>query len=221
VPFINNNTLLYGYSAHVLPRPTDWGDFIHVTGYWFLEPPAGWQPPSDLVQFLEAGPPPVYIGFGSMFSRDPEATADLAIQALARSGQRGVLYGGWGGLKKAQLPETVFMADALPHSWLFPRMAAIVHHGGAGTTAAALRSGIPSIVTPFFGDQPFWGQRVAALGAGPQPIPRRRLTVDSLAKAIQIARTDEKMHKRAADLGERIRAERGIEQAASLIEQVG
>lgn len=212
-------TVLYGYSPQVLPPPRDWDDFIHVTGYWFLEPPAEWKPPIDLVNFLQAGPPPVYIGFGSMGSSKPEETTDLISQALARTGQRGVLYSGWGGLKREDLPETVFMVGSTPFSWLFPQMAAVVHHGGAGTTSMGLWAGIPSIVTPFMGDQPFWGRRVYELGVGPQPIPRRRLTVDRLAEAIRCAVSDTAMRERAARLGERIRAENGIARAVAVIEQ--
>ncbi len=209
--------ILYGYSPHVLPHPQDWSANIHVTGYWFLEPPAGWQAPIDLLNFLQSGPPPIYIGFGSMPSSKPEATANLVIQALTQTGQRGVLSAGWGGLKKEQLPETVCMVGSVPHSWLFPHMAAVVHHGGAGTTAAGLAAGIPSIVTPFFGDQPFWGQRVYRLGVGPQPIPRQRLTVGRLAEAIRCAVSDTVMQQRAADLGQRIRAEDGIANAVAII----
>ncbi|MDQ3247716.1 MAG: glycosyltransferase, partial [Chloroflexota bacterium] len=152
-------------------------------------------------------------------SSKPEQAAELVLQALARSGQRGVLYAGWGGLKQEHLPENVFMTRSVPHSWLFPQMAAVVHHGGAGTTAAGLRAGVPAIVTPFFGDQPFWGQRVYALGVGPKPIARRRLTIDNLAEAIRCAAFDTTMRKRAADLGRRIRAENGIAQAVTVIEQ--
>ena len=212
-------TILYGYSPQVLPPPKDWDDFIHVTGYWFLEPPAGWEPPIDLVNFLQSGPPPVYIGFGSMVNSKPEETTDLVLQALARTGQRGVLSSGWGGLKKEDLPETVFMIGSIPFSWLFPQMAAVVHHGGAGTTSMGLWAGIPSIVTPFMGDQPFWGQRVYELGVGPRPIPRQRLTVDRLAESIRCAVSDTAMRKRAARLGERIRAENGIARAVAVIEQ--
>jgi sterol 3beta-glucosyltransferase len=212
--------IIYGYSPQVIAPPTDWPHYIHVTGYWFLEPPAGWEPPSDLVNFLQAGPPPLYVGFGSMLNRKPEETADLVLQALARTGQRAVLSSGWGGLKKEHLPETVFMVGSIPHSWLFPKMAAVVHHGGAGTTGAGLRAGIPSIITPFFGDQPFWGQKVYTLGVGPQPIPRRRLTIHNLAEAIQCAVTDRTMQKKAADLGDRIRAENGIAQAVAVIEKI-
>jgi sterol 3beta-glucosyltransferase len=212
-------SILYGYSPQVISPPTDWSDFIHVTGYWFLEPPAEWEPPSDLLNFLQAGSPPVYIGFGSMPSRKPEETADLVLQVLARTGQRAIFSSGWGGLKKENLAETVFMIGSIPHSWLFPKMAAVVHHGGAGTTAAGLSAGIPSIVTPFFGDQPFWGQRVYELGVGPKPIPRQRLTVESLAKAIESAVFDPTINKNAVQLGERIRAENGIAQAVAIIEQ--
>ena len=213
------NTILCGYSPQVIPFPKDWDDFIHVTGYWFLDPSAGWEPPIDLVNFLKSGPPPVYIGFGSMVNRKPEETADLALQALVRTGQRGVLSSGWGGLKKEDLPETVFIIGSLPHSWLFPQMAAVVHHGGVGTTAAGLWAGIPAIVTPYFGDQPFWGQRVYELGVGPRPIPRQRLTVDRLAESIRCAVSDTAMREKAARLGERIRAEDGIARAVAVIEQ--
>lgn len=211
--------ILYGYSPQVLPPPADWGPSIHVTGYWLLPPPEGWQPPADLVAFLEAGPPPVYVGFGSMGSTKPEATAEMVIQALARTGQRGVLSSGWGGLKQDQLPSNVFMVGSVPHSWLFPRMAAVVHHGGAGTTAAGLSAGVPSIITPFFADQPFWGRRVYELGVGPKPIPRRALQAANLAEAIGQAMHDTTMRSRAAALGERIRAEDGVARAVAIIEQ--
>ncbi len=211
--------VLFGYSPEVLPHPKDWDASLHVTGYWFLEPPTGWEPPVDLMNFLQAGPPPIYIGFGSMSSSNPEETADMVSQALARTGQRGVLYAGWGGLEKEQLPESVFMTASVPHTWLFPRMAAVVHHGGVGTTAAGLAAGVPSIIVPFFADQPFWGQRVHQLGVGPKPIPRKRLTVDNLTEALRRAISDGEMRKKAAQLGERIRAENGIAQAVAVIEQ--
>jgi sterol 3beta-glucosyltransferase len=212
--------ILYGYSPEVIPFPKDWDDSIQVTGYWFLEPSTGWEAPNELVQFLKSGPPPIYIGFGSMVNKKPEETADLVLQALERTGQRGVLSTGWGGLRKETLPQNVFMINSVPHTWLFPKMAAVVHHGGVGTTAAGLWAGIPSIVTPFFGDQPFWGQRVYALGVGPRPIPRKRLTVDRLAESIHCAVSDLGIRERAASLGERIRAENGIAQAVAVLELV-
>lgn len=212
--------VLYGFSRHVLPQPADWDDLTHVTGYWFLDPLPAWQAPAALVDFLHAGAPPVYIGFGSMGNRNPEQTTAIALKALSISGQRGVLASGWGGLSQADLPDTVHMLSSVPHSWLFPRMTAVVHHGGAGTTAAGLRAGVPSIIVPFFGDQPFWGQRVADLGVGPQPIPKKSLTAEKLAGAINQAVTDSQMRQRAADLGEKIRAEDGVMQATALFEKL-
>ena len=212
--------ILYGFSPSVIPRPSDWDGNMHVTGYWFLDPADDWTPPAALMEFLQAGPPPVYVGFGSMSSRKPEQTAALILQALGQAKQRAIMLSGWGGLRKADLPDSVFMLDSIPFSWLFPRVAAVVHHGGAGTTAAGLRAGVPSVVVPFFGDQPFWGQRVADLGVGPQPIPRRKLTVERLAQAIQEALTDQTMRQRAANLGSKIQAEDGIARAVALVQQI-
>jgi sterol 3beta-glucosyltransferase len=212
-------TILNGYSPQVIPPATDWADYIHVTGYWFLDPPQGWQPPTDLVDFLQAGAPPVYIGFGSMPNSKPEETVKMVLQALERSGQRGIISAGWGGLKGDDLPKTVHMVGSLPHSWLLPQMAAVVHHGGAGTTAAGLSAGVPSIVTPYFGDQPFWAQRVYELGVGTKPIARKALSVERLDEAIRIAVTDTAMREKAADLGQRIRAENGVARAVEVIEQ--
>ncbi|MBM3121917.1 MAG: glycosyltransferase family 1 protein, partial [Chloroflexi bacterium] len=192
---------------------------IHVTGYWFLDPSEGWRPAADLLDFLNGGPPPVYIGFGSMVHRRPEEVAALVCDALQRSGLRAVWSAGWGGLASTRLPNSVFMTGSIPHAWLFPRMAAVVHHGGVGTTAAGLRAGVPSIAIPYFGDQPFWGRRIAELGVGPKPIPRSRLTADRLALALQSATTDTGMQARAARLGEAIRAEDGIGNAVRVIEE--
>jgi len=211
--------VLYGYSRHVIPKPTDWDAHHHVTGYWFLDHSVDWQPPQDLVSFLEAGSPPVYIGFGSMGSRNPEETLKIALKALALSGQRGILASGWGGMNQADLPETVYMLPSIPHSWLFPKMATVVHHGGAGTTAAGLRAGVPTIITPFMGDQAFWGHRVAQLGVGTNPIPRKKLTAENLASAIQESISNQTMRQKACELGEKISRENGIINATTLIEQ--
>ena len=212
--------MLFGFSPSVIPKPADWRADDHVTGYWFLNPPADWTPPPDLLNFLQAGPPPVYIGFGSMGSRKPAETTDLVLQALSKSGQRAILLSGWGGMQRADLPASVFMIDSIPHTWLFPRVAAVAHHGGAGTTAAGLRAGVPSIVIPFLGDQPFWGRRVHDLGVGPAPIPRSKLTVDRLAQAIQEAVTNTAMRQRAAELGSKIQAEDGIANAVEIIQRI-
>jgi sterol 3beta-glucosyltransferase len=210
---------LYGFSPSVIPKPADWHN-THIAGYWFLNAVPDWTPPADLMTFLQAGPPPVYIGFGSMGSRKPEETADLVLSAIARTGQRAILLSGWGGLSKADLPDTVFMVESIPHSWLFSQVAAVVHHGGAGTTAAGLRAGVPSIVIPFFGDQLFWGQRVAALGVGPDPIPRKQLTVERLTQVIRQAVTNRAMIKRAAELGAKIQAEDGIANAVAIVGEI-
>jgi sterol 3beta-glucosyltransferase len=205
--------ILYGYSPSVLPKPRDWPEKIRVTGYWFLNQSADWQPPAGLADFLSSGKPPVSVGFGSMNSQDPEQLTEIVVQALTRARQRGILLAGWGGLASGRVSDDVFSMESAPHEWLFPRMAAIIHHGGAGTTAASLRAGIPSIITPFFADQMFWGTRVHELGVGTAPITRRRLTVERLADAIRVATTDKAMRDQADTLGSRIRAEDGVSRA--------
>ena len=207
---------LYGYSPSVIPKPRDWQDWRHVTGYWFLDRPSDWQPPADLVDFLESGSPPVYIGFGSMMSSNPEERTELVLKALAKAGKRGILLTGWGGLSNTDLPDDVFKIESIPHDWLFPQMAAIVHHGGAGTTSAGLRAGVPTIITPFFADQPFWGYRVKELGVGSAPIPQKDLTAEKLAAAIQTATSDKAMRDRACTLGEKIRSEDGVKRAVEI-----
>lgn len=211
--------VLYGFSPSVIPHPTDWSTDKKITGYWFLDAEDTWLPPADLVDFLNDGSAPVYIGFGSMSNRNPEETAELVIKAVRLSQQRAVLLSGWSGLHSRDLPDSIHLLDTVPHSWLFPRVAAVVHHGGVGTTAAGLRAGVPAIVVPFFGDQPFWGARVAALGVGPRPIPRKTLTSENLAQALQEAVTDHAMRRRASGLGSRIRAEDGVTNAVQIIER--
>ncbi|KAA2242253.1 glycosyltransferase [Salinarimonas soli] len=209
---------LYGVSPVVVPRPGDWDADSHLTGYWFLDEAPGWRPDPALAAFLEAGPALVYVGFGSIPSLDPAATTALVIEALARAGLRGVLATGWGGLAQADAAH-VHMLDAAPHAGLFPLMAAVVHHGGAGTTAAGLRAGRPSLILPFFGDQPFWGRQVARLGAGPAPIPQAGLTVENLARALGEVARDPGMARRAGAIGVRVRAEDGVGRAVALIER--
>jgi len=209
----------YGFSTHVLPRPADWPPFCHVTGYWFLDSKTAWSPPADLENFLQAGPKPVYIGFGSMRGADERGFTEQVVSALQRSGQRGILLTGWGALAQVSLPETIFAIEAVPHGWLFPRVAAVVHHGGSGTTGAGLRAGLPSLIVPFIGDQSFWGQQICARGLGPQPIEQKRLSAEALAQAITTMITDQTMRQRAATVGERIRAEDGVGNAVRLVER--
>ena len=214
----NNESLLNGFSPTILPRPSDWKSKCYVTGYWFLDQENGWEPPEGLLQFLSTGDPPVYIGFGSMSERDPKGLSQLLVRALQLAKQRGILLSGWADLPKEDLPESIFVIDSLPHDWLFPKMAAVVHHGGAGTTAAVFRAGVPNIVVPFFGDQHFWGAQVHKLGAGPKRISRKNLTAETLGDAIRRAVTDKNMQTAAQRLGEKIRAENGVLRAVEILE---
>ncbi|MEJ7820170.1 MAG: glycosyltransferase [Rubrobacteraceae bacterium] len=207
-----NAPMLNGWSPRVLPHPPDWGAHLPVTGYWFLDRSEIWTPPEGLQDFLDSGPPPVSVGFGSMSGAGAEEMTGKVLHALKRTGDRGVLVTGWGGITNADLPDDVFMVGEVPHDWLFPQVAAAVHHGGAGTTAASLRAGAPAIVVPFLADQYFWGARLAGLGVGPQPIPRSKLTTERLAAALDETK-DIGMRERARALGEKIRAEDGVARA--------
>jgi sterol 3beta-glucosyltransferase len=208
---------LHAHSRHVVPRPEDWAERERVTGYWFTDPDDGWQPPEALARFLAAGSPPVYFGFGSMPAEDAELMTRVVLEALERAGRRGLLASGWGGLEAAPQGDRVFAIEAAPHTWLFPRCAAVVHHGGAGTTHEALRWGRPQVVCPVFGDQPFWGRRVQALGVGPAPLPQKRLTAAALAAALSAVQ-DPAMVARSEALGAALRAEPGAAAAAGLLE---
>ncbi|PZD72636.1 O-mycaminosyltylonolide 6-deoxyallosyltransferase [Acaryochloris thomasi RCC1774] len=210
---------LFGFSDAVVPKPHDWPDSWYVTGYWVLEQ-SNWQPPAELIEFLAAGPPPVYIGFGSMKSQSPAALTQLAIKALSLSNQRGILLTGWGSLRQTDLPKDVYIVDSVSHDWLFPQMAAVVHHGGSGTTAASLRAGVPTIITPFVADQPFWGDRIQKLGIGPAPIRQNKLTADALSKSISAAINHQPFKERAVRLSQRIKAENGVAQAVDIFNQL-
>jgi UDP:flavonoid glycosyltransferase YjiC (YdhE family) len=211
---------LYGYSPHVVPPPPDWGARISVLGYWFLNQADDWAPSAELEDFLAAGEPPVVVGFGSMSAGDAERLTGLAVAALERSGQRGILLTGWGGLKSVASSERLLVLASAPHDWLFPRARATVHHGGAGTTAASFRAGKPAVIVPFMADQRFWGRRAQALGVSPAPIPRKRLTETGLATAIEQAVGDVGMRERAAKLGVAIRDEDGVAQSVAAIERL-
>jgi sterol 3beta-glucosyltransferase len=212
---------LHAYSRHVAPEPSDWPDNSIASGYWFLDTHQGWTPPTELEAFLTDGPAPVYIGFGSMSGRNPGRLGKLVIEALEISGHRGILATGWGGLDAAALPESIYKIDQAPHDWLFPHVAAVVHHGGAGSTAAGLRAGKPTLICPFFADQPFWGERVHALGAGPVPIPQKKLSAANLAAALDQLVHDGQMRAAAQSVGLSLREEDGIGKAVRFIENVG
>ncbi len=212
--------VIYGLSPLVLPKAEDWGEQITVTGYWFYDAPADWQPSPALADFLRAGEAPVYIGFGSMTSSAPEKTARIMIEALQQTGKRGIIHSGWAGLNNSDLPDDMHLLDYAPHDWLFPQMAAVIHHGGAGTTAAALRAGVPSAVVPHMSDQPYWGRRVHELGVGTAPISRQNLTSDRLAHMIRALTSDASAREKAAELGRNIRAEDGVGNAVRTFQQL-
>lgn len=214
------DVVLYGYSPSLLPRPGDWPPGAHVTGYWTLDRSESWTPPPELVQFLEAGPKPIAIGFGSMSSGDADSTTHLVLDAAKKAGQRVVLLSGWGGMKSEDLPDFACLLETAPHAWLFPRCSLAVHHGGAGTTGAALRAGIPSIIIPFAADQPFWAWLLASKGLGTSPCIRKRLTSQKLAQAIESTLANPDMLERASELGKQIRQEDGVANAVAILESL-
>jgi sterol 3beta-glucosyltransferase len=207
---------LYAYSPTVLPVPRDWGRDVLVSGYWFLDSPA-WTPDAELQSFLDAGDKPLYVGFGSMPGHVPGDLTRTFAEALSRAGKRGIVATGWGALSGSDLPPHLHAIATAPHDRLLPLVSATVHHGGAGTTGASLRAGVPTLLMPFFGDQPFWARRVAELGAGPSPLDIRTLSVDALVAAIRA--TDEPlMRRRSAEIGAAIREEDGVAAAIAFIE---
>ena len=205
----------YCWSPALIPKPKDWGSHITVSGFYFLNLATNYQPDAELQRFLDAGPPPVYIGFGSIVVDDPNAMTQLIFKAVKLSGQRALVSKGWGGFgsDELQIPENIFMLGNVPHDWLFQRVSCVVHHGGAGTTAAGIAAGCPTVVVPFFGDQPFWGAMTARAGAGPDPIPNKELTAGKLADGIKVALT-ESCIQRAKDYGESIAHEKGSDLGA-------
>jgi UDP:flavonoid glycosyltransferase YjiC (YdhE family) len=208
---------VFGFSPQIVPRPADWPRRYHVTGYWFAQHAAAWQPALDLRDFLSADPPPLYVGFGGAAPELDELFLARVLRGLALSGQRAILNIGAGSAAH-KLPPSIYPIGSVSHGWLFPHLGAAIHHGGAGTLAAALRAGIPSICVPFGADQFFWSGRAARLRCGPAPIPARRLTAERLVEAIDAATHDPIFKLRAAALGEQIGAEQGVERAVALIE---
>jgi len=216
---LNGHTIpvLYAISPLVMPRPANWGENIHMTGFWRDERDVDFTPSPELAGFLAAGDKPIYIGFGSMVSGDMGETLSIVMDAIRESGVRAILSRGWGGMDIPEDPN-VFAADFVPHDWLFQHVAGVVHHGGAGTTAAGIQAGCPTLVVPFGGDQPFWAQRVQDLGIGPKAIPRDKLTVSRLSKALTELTTTKKYRVAARELGERLCLEKGAVTAANIVE---
>ncbi|GME55126.1 uncharacterized protein LTHEOB_6358 [Neofusicoccum parvum] len=203
----------YCWSPALVPKPTDWPSHIDVCGFFFREPPM-YDPPKDLDAFLRAGSPPVYIGFGSIVIDDPERMTATIISAVKATGVRAIVSRGWSNLGEAESTEQIFYLGDCPHEWLFQHVTAVVHHGGAGTTACGLRYGKPTTIVPFFGDQPFWGNMIAAAGAGPVPIPQKKLNSDNLAEAIRFCLSDDAAQA-ALSISEKMKEESGVQAAVA------
>lgn len=209
------------FSPLVVPQPHDWPAQVRVTGYLF-GPPSGYSPPSTLLEFLERGPAPICIGFGSMTHLDAGRMSEIVVRAVRDAGVRAILLQGWSDVV---LPpgasEDIYVSSGAPHDWLYPRVRAVIHHGGAGTTAAALRAGVPALAIPHNFDQPFWGRRIHELGVAPPPLPLRSLAPDLLRDRICALVGDDLMRQRAESLGARIRREDGLGGILNWIERWG
>ncbi|KAF9464545.1 glycosyltransferase family 1 protein [Collybia nuda] len=203
----------YCMSPALVPKPDDWKNHIDVVGFYFLDLATSYTPPDDLAAFLAAGEPPVYIGFGSVVVDDAAAMTKTIFDATSQAGVRALVSAGWGGLGGVSIPSHVFILGNVPHDWLFDneRVSAVVHHGGAGTTAVGLAKGRPTVVVPFFGDQGFWGSMIHKAGAGPEPIPHKKLDVDNLRDAIKFAISPPAKNA-ATRMADQIRSEDGVRQ---------
>jgi sterol 3beta-glucosyltransferase len=208
--------VLCAWSPSLIPPSKDWPPNVHVTGWYFMDPGREYSPPPKLRTFLDAGAPPVCVSFGSMVNRDAGKIDRIVRESLRQTDNRGIILSGWSQVKNSSSDQLLYM-EAAPHDRLLPRCKVIVHHGGAGTTSAGLRAGIPNIVVPFMADQPFWGRRVHAIGAGPRPIPVKKLSTGKLTQAILEADSDA-CRARARAIGQRIRSEDGIDEAVKRIE---
>jgi sterol 3beta-glucosyltransferase len=208
--------MVYGISPQLLPIPVDWPSNAHLCGQW-LTPNPGWEPPSALANFLAEEAAPIYIGFGSMTGFDNARL--LEALAAATSGRRVLFHAGWSGIDSQSLPSHFFAIGDTPHDWLFPRTAAVIHHGGSGTTHSAARAGVPSIVTPFAGDQFFWAERLRLAGVAPLAMDGRKPKADAFASALDFVAKPE-VQKRAHVLGETMRAENGVANAIAALERM-
>jgi sterol 3beta-glucosyltransferase len=214
-----NLVTLYAYSSLVSPRPRDWPKTAIVTGYWNLSDQTDWQPSTQFKQFLSEGEPPIYVGFGSM-PFGAQRNTQILKQAVERWGGRVVVASGWGGIRAENLPKNVFALAKAPHDKLFQHVRGVVHHGGAGTTAAGLHAGKPTFVVPQAIDQPYWGKRVHELGCGPEPVSLKKLTPDLLAGALHALSTHTPYQQQARELGEKLNEENGPARAIKHIERV-
>jgi sterol 3beta-glucosyltransferase len=208
-----DHPILYGVSPNLLPRPADWPAHAHLCGQWLL-PAAAWSSPPALEEFLTGGEPPIYVGFGSMAGFDQQGLLGEVISAVA--GRRALFYPGWSGVEAAALPPNFFVVGDTPHSWLFPRMSVVMHHGGSGTTHSAAAAGVPAVVVPFAADQFFWADRLRRLGVASEPVRAGQVHASALARGIEFAES-RGARSNAAALGARMAAENGLEKALSII----
>jgi sterol 3beta-glucosyltransferase len=212
--------VLHGFSEHVLPRPDDWPDTAQVCGYWSMQIPPEWSPPRKLAAFLDAGDPPVYVGFGSMTIDDPPRLGAMIEEVAERLGTRAVLALGYHSLRGLKSSERILVIRHAPHDWLFPRVSAVVHHGGAGTCGAAAVAGSPQVICPVGTDQPFWADQLRRLGVGLTAPPLRAMTSSALEVTLRRVIEDSDLRNRATALGGLIQAEDGPGRAVALLEQV-
>lgn len=210
---------LYAYSSILAPKPKEYGNHQHLTGFWIKELDEAWHPEEKLLRFLSAGSKPIYIGFGSTVGGNFDRILDIILESIKMTGQRAILSAGWRNLDGIDLPHNVMQVGNVPHEWLFPRMLAVSHHGGAGTTAAGVRAGVPSIIIPFGGDQPYWGNRVYRIGIGTKPIWCKKLSVENYTKAIRDVLDNQQMKNRASEVGTMLRSENGVANAITVIER--
>lgn len=210
---------LYAYSPILAPKPKEYGEHQHLTGFWTHQTPGDWSPDARLAGFVNAGTKPIYIGFGSTVGGDFDRIVRVVLESVRATGQRALLSAGWRTLDGIELPDNVMRVEDVPHEWLFPQVLAVSHHGGAGTTAAGVRAGVPSIVVPFGGDQPYWGDRVYALGIGTKPIWSTRLTAENYSRAIMEVVHNQEMTTRASQIGTQLKNEDGVGNAVTVIEE--
>ncbi|MEU1129977.1 glycosyltransferase [Streptomyces sp. NPDC005900] len=204
--------VFHATSPSVVVPPSDWPARAHVTGYWFWDRP--WEPPAELVDFLESGEPPVALTLGSTWPVYGEETFERVLKAVRKAGRRMVLVDG----PEGDMPDDVFRAGEMDYSWLFPRTAAVIHHGGPGTVAEVLRAGVPNVVLPCFADHPYWAARLLEMGVSSQPVPLTKLTQELLDHSVSTVLGDPRIAERAAALGPRIVGDRGVETTCELIE---
>jgi UDP:flavonoid glycosyltransferase YjiC (YdhE family) len=215
--------VVHAFSPQVVPKPVEWPESHYIAGYWFLDeatPTPSTRTAEELAalaQFIGAGSRPVYIGFGSSTASNPRTAAQVIFDAVQQANMRAVVAQGWRESSDIAIPKSIFVVKSVAHSWLFPQMAGVVHHGGAGTTAAGLRAGVPSFIVPHFAEQPFWGRRLYELGVGVKPVPRNRITAENLAAGIHQLVHDDALRQRAARFGATLRAENGVGNAVAWV----